>query len=84
MNTFNISAISLHLLSNDASALSGLVALQYLSSLVSEELASVFDDLFVRQKAVWLFLAQSEDLPKGHTKRPNVTGRGELPLRVTN
>ena len=51
-----------------------------LPALVSEELASVFDDLLIRQQTVGLLLAQGEDLPQGHPKRPHVTGRGELPL----
>lgn len=52
----------------------------HLSALVPEELASVLYDLFVRQQTVGLLLTQSEDLPEGDTKRPNVTGRGELTL----
>lgn len=49
-----------------------------LSALVPEELASVLYDLFIGQQAVWLLLTQSEDLPQGDTKRPYVTGSGEL------
>lgn len=52
----------------------------HLSALVPEELASVLYDLFVGQQTVGLLLTQSEDLPEGDTKRPNVTGRGELTL----
>lgn len=53
----------------------------HLSSLVPEELASVLDDLFVRQQAVGLLLAQGEDLPQRDAEGPHVAGRGELTLQ---
>lgn len=56
----------------------------YLSPLVPEELPSVFDDLFIRQKAVRLLFAQGENLPEGHTERPHITGSGELPLGLVD
>lgn len=59
----------------------GAFASSHLSPLVPEELASVLYDLFVRQQAVGLLLAQSEDLPQGDPERPDVTGCGELTLR---
>lgn len=52
----------------------------HLSALVPEELASVLYDLFIGQQAVGLLLTQSEDLPQGDTKCPDVTGCGELTL----
>lgn len=52
----------------------------HLSALVPEELASVLDDLFIRQQTVGLLLTQGEDLPQGDTKRPHVASCGELAL----
>lgn len=52
----------------------------YLSALVSEELPSVVDDLFVREVGVRLLLTNAQHLPQGDPKCPHVAGRGELTL----
>lgn len=54
----------------------------YLSALVSEELPSVVDDLFVCEVGVWLFLTNAQHLPQSDPERPHVAGCGELTLRV--
>lgn len=58
------------------------LVIPHLSALVPEELASVLDDLFIRQQTVRLLLTQGEDLPQGDTKCPYIAGCGELALRT--
>lgn len=53
----------------------------YLSSVVPEELSSIVYDLFISQVGVGLLLTHTQHLPQSHTKRPHVTGCGELPLQ---
>lgn len=52
----------------------------YLSALVSEELPSIVDDLFICEVGVWLLLTNAQHLPQGDSKCPHITGRGELTL----
>lgn len=52
----------------------------YLSTLVSEELPSVVDDLFVREVGVRLLLTNAQHLPQCDAESPHVTGCGELTL----
>lgn len=56
----------------------------YLSTLVSEELPSVVDDLFVREVGVWLLLTNAQHLPQCDAESPHVTGCGELTLWTHN
>lgn len=53
----------------------------YLSALVSEELPSVVDDLFICEVGVRLLLTNAQHLPQSDPKRPHVAGCGELTLR---
>lgn len=52
----------------------------YLSALVSEELASIVDDLFIREGGIRLLLTNAQHLPQSDSERPHVTRRGELTL----
>lgn len=52
----------------------------YLSALVSEELASIVDDLFIREGGIRLLLTNAQHLPQSDSERPHVARRGELTL----
>lgn len=52
----------------------------YLSALVSEELAGVVDDLFIREGGIRLLLTNAQHLPQSDSERPHVARRGELAL----
>lgn len=58
--------------------------LTYLSALVSEELPSVVDDLFICEVGVRLLLTNTQHLPQSDPERPHVAGRGELTLGTHN
>lgn len=52
----------------------------YLSALVSEELASIVDDLFICEGGIRLLLTNAQHLPQSDSERPHVARRGELTL----
>lgn len=54
----------------------------YLSALVSEELSSIVNDLFICEVGVWLLLTNAQHLPQSDSKRPHIAGCGEFTLRA--
>lgn len=52
----------------------------YLSALVSEELASIVDDLLIREGGIRLLLTNAQHLPQSDSERPHIARRGELTL----
>ena len=52
----------------------------HLPPLVSEELSSILDDLFIWQLGIGLFLAKGEGLPQSHPEGPHITCCGEFAL----
>lgn len=54
----------------------------HLFALVPEELACVFNHLFIREVGVRLLLAKSQNLPQSHPECPHVTSHGEFTLEI--
>lgn len=54
----------------------------YLSALVSEELPSVVDYLFICEGCVRLLLTNAQHLPQSDSECPHIAGCGELTLNT--